>query len=83
MFQIIGAMAEFEPALVQERVRGRVAECTRQRKATWEAPRVIVDARQIASLRAQGRSWSQIRDETGVSKGTAQGAFVSLPKIAC
>jgi hypothetical protein len=40
-----------------------------------------VDASRIASLRAQGRSWAQIRDETGVTKGTAQRALVGLPKI--
>jgi hypothetical protein len=42
---------------------------------------VIVDASRIAGLRAQGRSWSQITDEIGVSKGTAQRAVVGLPKI--
>ena len=30
MFQIIGAMAEFERSLIQERVQGRAAKCARQ-----------------------------------------------------
>ena len=34
--------------------------------------RVTVDVSKIASLRAQGRSWAEITDEIGVSKGTAQ-----------
>ena len=38
-------------------------------------PRVIVDARRIAMLRNGGRSWSEICEETGLSKGTAQRAF--------
>jgi hypothetical protein len=40
-----------------------------------------VDATRIASLRAQGRSWSEIVAEMGIGKGTAQRAFASLPKI--
>jgi len=42
---------------------------------------VIVDAAQIVSLRAGGRSWAHITDETGVSKGTARRA-VSFMKVA-
>jgi DNA invertase Pin-like site-specific DNA recombinase len=81
MFQIIGAMAEFERALIQERVRAGLRNARSKGKKLGR-PRVVVDASQIASLRAQGRSWSQIRDETGVSKGTAQRALVALPKIS-
>src|ERR1700747_697129 len=68
MFQIIGAMAEFERALIQERVRAGMRNA-RAKGRRLGRPRVIVDTSQIASLRAQGRSWSQIRDEIGVSKG--------------
>jgi DNA invertase Pin-like site-specific DNA recombinase len=81
MFQIIGAMAEFERALIQERVRAGLRNARAKGKRLGR-PRVVVDASQIASLRAQGRSWSQIRDETGVSKGTAQRAVIGLPKIS-
>jgi hypothetical protein len=34
----------------------------------------------ISRLRKQGRSWSEICSETGLSKGTAQRAFSGLPK---
>lgn len=71
MFQIIGAMAEFERALVQERVRAGLRNARAKGKRLGR-PRLIVDASKIASLRAQGRSWAQITAETGVSKGTAQ-----------
>jgi DNA invertase Pin-like site-specific DNA recombinase len=73
MFQIIGAMAEFERALIQERVRAGLRNA--QAKGTrLGRPRVVVDRSRIARLRAQGRSWSEITSETGISKGTAQRA---------
>src|SRR5438477_3442205 len=77
MFQIIGAMAEFERALIQERVRAGIRNA-RAKGRRLGRPRVLVDVSRIASLRAQGRSWAQIRVETGISKGTAQRAFSSL-----
>jgi DNA invertase Pin-like site-specific DNA recombinase len=80
MFQIIGAMAEFERALIQERVRAGLRNA-RAKGRQLGRPRVIVDASKIVSLRAQGCSWSQIKDEIGISKGTAQRAVVGLPKM--
>src|SRR2546423_8782778 len=77
MFQIIGAMAEFERALIQERVRAGLRDA-RNKGQEIGRPRLIVDVSRIASLRSQGRSWAQITDETGVSKGTAQRAFAGL-----
>jgi len=79
MFQIIGAMAEFERALIQERVCAGIRNA-KAKGIRVGRPRVIVDALQIASLRAKGRSWGQIQTELGVSKGTAQRAFAGLPK---
>jgi DNA invertase Pin-like site-specific DNA recombinase len=81
MFQIIGAMAEFERALIQERVRAGLRNA-RAKGRRLGRPRVIVDALRIASLRRQGHSWAQITDEIGVSKGTAQRAVGGLHKIA-
>ena len=81
MFQIIGAMAEFERALIQERVRAGLRNAGPKGRRLGR-PRVIVDASQIAYLRSQGRSWAQITDEIGISKGTAQRAVVGLPKNA-
>jgi DNA invertase Pin-like site-specific DNA recombinase len=80
MFQIIGAMAEFERALIQERVRAGLRNALAKGKRLGR-PRVIVDISRVASLRARGNSWSQIQTELGVSKGTAQRAFAGLPKI--
>lgn len=79
MFQIIGAMAEFERALIQERVRAGIRNARSKGKRIGR-PRVFVDVTRIATLRAQGRSWSQIVAEVGIGKGTAQRALARLPK---
>ena len=81
MFQIIGAMAEFERALIQERVRAGLRNARAKGKHLGR-PRVPVDTLRIASLRAQGRSWAEVEAETGISKGTAQRAVAGLPKTA-
>jgi DNA invertase Pin-like site-specific DNA recombinase len=80
MFQIIGAMAEFERALIQERVRAGLRNARAKGKRLGR-PRVVVDATRIAFLRAQGRSWAEIVAEMGIGKGTAQRALAALPKI--
>ena len=81
MFQIIGAMAEFERALIQERVRAGIRNAKAKGKRIGR-PRVFVDATRIATLRAEGRSWSQIVAELGIGKGTAQRALAGLPKTS-
>jgi DNA invertase Pin-like site-specific DNA recombinase len=79
MFQIIGAMAEFERALIQERVKAGLRNARAKGKRLGR-PRVTVNVSRIAFLRGQGRSWAQIVAETGVSKGTGQRALAALPK---
>ena len=65
MFQIIAAMAEFERALIQERVRAGLRNA-RQRGKRLGRPRVVVDVAQIRSLRAVGASWRTISRQLGV-----------------
>ncbi len=79
MFQIIGAMAEFERALVQERVRAGLRNARTNGK-TLGRPRAVVDAAQIASLRASGASWQQIADRMEIGVGTACRAFRQASK---
>ena len=88
MFNVIGAMAEFERALIQERVRA----CLRNARAKGKhlgRPKVAADGRQVATLRGAGRSWREICRQTGLSKGTAQRAYSTekrapnLPKSPC
>ena len=69
MFNIIGAMAEFERELIRERVRAGMKNA-RAKGTRISRPRVIVDAAQIARLRAQGASWRAISAQLGVAVGT-------------
>jgi DNA invertase Pin-like site-specific DNA recombinase len=88
MVQIIGAMAEFERALIQERVKAGLRNA-RAKGMRIGRPRVEVDGRQVMALREAGVSWSKICERTGLSKGTAQRAHhnqkvaSSLPKTHC
>lgn len=74
MFQIIGAMAEFERALIQERVRAGLRNA-RAKGRKLGRPRVAVDASEIARLRSQGASWRNISKQLGISIGTAYAAL--------
>jgi DNA invertase Pin-like site-specific DNA recombinase len=73
MFQIIGAMAEFERALIQERVRAGLRHARSKGKRLGR-PVVIVDHARIASLRAQGRGWKAIAREMRLGVGTVRKA---------
>ena len=79
MFALIGAMAEFERNLIRERVAMGLERVRRQGKRIGR-PRIEVDPRQIAGLRARGHSWNQIANQLGIGKGTAQRAYANLPK---
>jgi DNA invertase Pin-like site-specific DNA recombinase len=79
VFGIFASIAEFERELIRDRVRSGMSAAKAKGQHVGR-PRVAVDVRRIASLRRQGRSWSEITRETGISKGTAQRAQASLPK---
>jgi DNA invertase Pin-like site-specific DNA recombinase len=79
VFTVLGAVAELERSLIVERVKAGLRNA-RAKGKTLGRPRVPADASLIASLRKQGRSWSEITEETGLSRGTAQRACASLPK---
>ena len=67
MFQIIGAMAEFERALIRERVKAGLRNAKGKRLGR---PQVYVDRTKIANLRARGLSYAKIATELGVGVGT-------------
>lgn len=77
LYQVICAFAEFERDCIRERVRAGLRNA-RAKGRKLGRPRIAVDASRIAALRAQGRSWSAICAETGLSKGTAQRASKAL-----
>lgn len=77
MFQIIGAMAEFERSLIQERVRAGLRNA-RAKGKKFGRPRAHVDSARVAALRGEGLSWSQICRTLNVSKGSAQRSVARL-----
>jgi DNA invertase Pin-like site-specific DNA recombinase len=69
MFQIIGAMAEFERALIQERVKAGLRNAQAKGKRLGR-PRRVVDASKIAALRTAGASWRSVSRQLGVGVAT-------------
>ena len=69
MFQIIGAMAEFERALIRERVQAGLANAKKKGKKLGR-PRVVVDVDRVAALRRSGASWQTISQKLSVGVGT-------------
>jgi DNA invertase Pin-like site-specific DNA recombinase len=74
MFNVIGAMAEFERALIQERVQAGLRNARANGKHLGR-PRIAADGHHVAILRNAGSSWRGISEQTGLSKGTAQRAY--------
>jgi DNA invertase Pin-like site-specific DNA recombinase len=71
MFNIIGAMAEFERELIRERVKAGMKNA-KAKGARIGRPRVAGDAARIAALRASGLPWRTIERELGISVRTAR-----------
>jgi DNA invertase Pin-like site-specific DNA recombinase len=78
MFQIIGAMAEFERSLIQERVRAGLRNA-RSKGRRLGRPRVRLDLDRIAALRASGSTLQEIAERCGVSIGTIHSALSKNP----
>jgi DNA invertase Pin-like site-specific DNA recombinase len=79
MFGIIGAMAEFEQALIQERVRAGLHDARRKGKQLGR-PRRIVDLDAIARLRAKGHSLRSIAGQLDIGYGTARKLLASVER---
>ncbi len=71
MFQIIGAMAEFERSLIQERVRAGLRNAKLKGK-TLGRPRSIVSRDEMKRLRKEGVSFREIAKTVGTSPGTVR-----------
>jgi DNA invertase Pin-like site-specific DNA recombinase len=69
MFNIIGAMAEFERELIQERVRAGIRNA-RAKGTRLGRPRVTVDPDRLRELRGKGIGWKKIACHLGVGVGT-------------
>lgn len=79
MFQIIGAMAEFERALIQERVKAGIRNARAKGKRIGR-PRVFVSDVKIDTLRASGASWRMIAEKLGVGLGTVYRSVAARSK---
>lgn len=75
VFGIFASIAEFERELIRDRVKSGIAAAKSKGKKLGR-PRVSVDARRIAALRAQGLSLRAVAEELGVSER-------SIRRVAC
>ena len=74
MFQMLGVFAEFERAMIQERVKAGLARAKSQGKRLGRPP--VVDARKLKAVLAgkkAGLSVRQIAKKVGLSTGTVHG----------
>lgn len=82
MFQIIGAMAEFERSLIQERVKAGLRNAKAKGKRLGR-PRVVVDKTAINTMRASGASWRTISKKLGIGLGTVHRSAQPRSKNPC
>src|SRR5437016_7464865 len=82
MMQLLGAMAEFERALIQERVKAGLRNARAKGKRLGR-PQAVVSESKINSLRASGASWREIAKQLGVGIGTVHRASQRRSKNLC
>jgi DNA invertase Pin-like site-specific DNA recombinase len=82
MFQIIGAMAEFERSLIQERVKAGLRNAKAKGRRLGR-PSVVVDKNAISALRDSGASWRAIAEKLGIGVGTAHRIAQRRSKNLC
>jgi len=71
MFQIIGAMAEFELSLTKERVKCGLVNARANGKQLGR-PRRVADGERILQMKAEGASLREIADAMGIGYGTVR-----------
>jgi DNA invertase Pin-like site-specific DNA recombinase len=69
VFTVLGAVAELERSLIAERVRAGLRNARAKGKKLGR-PRRVMDAEEIATLRAQGLGWRAIAKRLRVGVGT-------------
>jgi DNA invertase Pin-like site-specific DNA recombinase len=79
-FTILGAVAELERSLIVERVKAGLRNARAKGKRLGR-PRVAVDARRIAALRAEGHSWATIAER--LDRGRAERRESAHPGNRC
>jgi DNA invertase Pin-like site-specific DNA recombinase len=82
MMQLLGAFAEFERSIIQERVKAGLRNAIAKGKRLGR-PQAEVDEAKINSLRASGASWREIAKEMGLGIGTVHRASQRRSKNLC
>jgi DNA invertase Pin-like site-specific DNA recombinase len=72
-------MAEFERALIQERVRAGLRNARAKGKRIGR-PRQKVDSSNVLALRAQGLSWREVSERMNLGLGTVYRAVALATK---
>jgi DNA invertase Pin-like site-specific DNA recombinase len=80
MFNIIGAMAEFERALIQERVKAGIRNARGKGRRIGRPPKSL-DLIEVFRLRAGGASWRAISAELGIGVATLHRAARGRSKM--
>jgi len=65
MFHLLAAFAEFEPALIRERVKAALANARAKGKVLGR-PRKVIDHAKLVARRKDGASFRRIAKETGI-----------------
>jgi len=81
MFHVIGAMAEFERALIQERVKAGLARAKRAGRRGGRPKRMWhpKTERRVKQLRTEGKSWQHISRKVRIPVGTLHAKFRDPP----
>jgi DNA invertase Pin-like site-specific DNA recombinase len=82
MMQLLGAFAEFERSIIQERVKAGLRNAIAKGKRLGR-PRAIVSEAKITALRASGASWREIAKEMGLGVGTVHRTSQRRSKNLC
>ncbi len=78
LLHLLGAFAEFERAIIRERVKAGLANARSKGKRLGR-PSLGIDARQIRSLRRSGHSIRQIARELHISPGSVHKTLSQVP----
>jgi DNA invertase Pin-like site-specific DNA recombinase len=73
-FHVLAAVAEFERALISERVRAGMKAAAKRGKRSGR-PRTTVNPDRVRELRSSGASWTRIAESLGVPRTVCQRAI--------
>jgi len=82
MMQLLGAFAEFERSIIQERVKAGLRNAIAKGRRLGR-PTAIVSESKITALRASGASWREVAKQLGLGVGTVHRASQRRSKNLC